>query len=158
MNPGRPFNSALVIEKDGRLAGVYRKTHLYGDERNAFTAGDAYPVFALRLRADRPPLPVGVAICADIEYPEAIWLLAVGGARLIAVPSADMEPYRAQQAANLASRAIENNAYLALANTVDRRRPRHSSAEAGSLVLLEAWSRPDTAGRDSPSPRSPTPR
>ena len=121
MNPGRPFNSALVIEKDGRLAGVYRKTHLYGDERNAFTAGDAYPVFALRLRADRPPLPVGVAICADIEYPEAIRLLAVGGARLIAVPSADMEPYRAQQAANLASRAIENNAYLALANTVDRR-------------------------------------
>ena len=121
-NPGRPYNSALVVERDGRLAGVYRKTHLYGAEHNAFTAGDAYPVFALRLRADRPPLPVGVAICADIEYPEVIRLLALGGSRLIAVPSADMEPFRAQQAANLASRAIENNVYLALANTVDRRR------------------------------------
>lgn len=121
-NPGRPYNTALVIERDGRLAGVYRKTHLYGAERDAFTAGDTYPVFALTLRADRPPLPVGVAICADIEYPEAVRLLALGGARLIAVPSADMEPYRAQQAANLASRAIENNVYLALANTVDRRR------------------------------------
>ena len=120
--PGRPYNSALVVERDGRLAGVYRKTHLYGAEHNAFTAGDAYPVFALRLRADRPPLPVGVAICADIEYPEVIRLLALGGSRLIAVPSADMEPFRAQQAANLASRAIENNVYLALANTVDRRR------------------------------------
>jgi predicted amidohydrolase len=32
-----------------------------------------------------------------------------------------MEPYRGQQAANLASRAVENNAYVALANTVDRR-------------------------------------
>jgi predicted amidohydrolase len=121
-NPDRPYNAALVIDRDGRLSGVYRKTHLYGAERKAFTAGDAYPVFALRLRADRPPLPVGVAICADIEYPEVIRLLALGGSRLIAVPSADMEPYRAQQAANLASRAIENNVYLALANTVDRRR------------------------------------
>jgi predicted amidohydrolase len=120
-NPGRPYNSALVIERDGRLAGVYRKTHLYGAERNVFTAGDAYPVFALRFRVDRPPLPVGVAICADIEYPEAVRLLALGGARLIAVPSADMEPFRAQQAANLVSRAIENNVYVALANTVDRR-------------------------------------
>lgn len=120
-NPSRPYNTALVVERDGRLVGVYRKTHLYGAERNAFTAGDTYPVFALRLRADRPPLPVGVAICADIEYPEAVRLLALGGARLIAVPSADMEPFRAQQAANLASRAIENNIYLALANTVDRR-------------------------------------
>jgi 5-aminopentanamidase len=121
-NPSRPYNTALVVERDGRLVGVYRKTHLYADERNAFTAGDAYPVFALRLRADRPPLPVGVAICADIEYPEAVRLLALDGARLIAVPSADMEPFRAQQAANLASRAIENNVYLALANTVDFRR------------------------------------
>lgn len=86
-----------------------------------FTAGDVYPVFALRLRVDRPALPVGVAICADIEYPEAARLLTLGGARLIAVPSADMEPFRAQQAANLVSRAIENNVYVALANTVDRR-------------------------------------
>jgi predicted amidohydrolase len=68
------------------------------------------------------PIPVGVCICADIEYPEVVRALALAGTRLVAVPSADMEPFRAQQAANLASRAIENNLYVALANTVDRRR------------------------------------
>ena len=119
-----PFNAALVVGADGALVGVYRKTHLFEAEHDAFTPGDDYPVFDLALGTDpgRPPVPVGVSICADIEYPEVARLLALRGARLLAVPSADMEPFRAQQAANLASRAIENNVYVALANTVDRRR------------------------------------
>jgi predicted amidohydrolase len=134
-NPDRPFNAALVIDADGRLAGVYRKTHLFGREDEAFTPGDAYPVLDLALharrsgprprpalRAPRAAVRVGVCICADIEYPEVARMLALAGAQVFAVPSADMEPYRAQQAANLASRAIENNVYVALANTVDRRR------------------------------------
>jgi predicted amidohydrolase len=119
----RPFNSAVVIDRDGRVAGAYRKTHLFGDENAAFAAGDALPVFPLCLAGDRDrPVPVGVCICADIEYPEVVRALALAGARIVTVPSADMEPFRVQQAANLASRAIENNLYVALANTVDRRR------------------------------------
>jgi predicted amidohydrolase len=121
-DPSRPFNAALVIGRDGRLVGVYRKTHLFEREHEAFSRGDDYPVLALGLAAGRPPVRVGVSICADIEYPEVARILALGGAQLLAVPSADMDPYRAQQAANLASRAIENNVYVALANTVDRRR------------------------------------
>ncbi len=119
-----PFNAALVIGADGGLAGVYRKTHLFEREHEAFARGDDYPVFTMALGSDpsRPLVRVGVSICADIEYPEVARVLALGGAQLLAVPSADMEPYRAQQAANLASRAIENNLYVALANTVDRRR------------------------------------
>ncbi len=123
-DPAHPFNAALVIAADGRLAGVYRKTHLFEREHEAFARGDGYPVFDLPLGPGRMALPVrvGVCICADIEYPEVARVLALGGAQLVAVPSADMEPYRVQQAANLASRAIENNVYVALANTVDRRR------------------------------------
>lgn len=119
----RPYNSAVVIDRDGRVAGVYRKTHLFGDEHAAFAPGDSLPVFQLCLTGDTDrAVPVGVCICADVEYPEVVRALALAGARLVAVPSADMEPFRAQQAANLASRAIENNLYVALANTVDRRR------------------------------------
>jgi predicted amidohydrolase len=123
-NPSKPFNAALIVDAGGRLAGVYRKTHLFEREHQAFTPGDDYPVFTILLRAGstRPALRLGVCICADIEYPEVARVLMLGGAQLLAVPSADMEPYRAQQAANLASRAIENNTYVALANTVDRRR------------------------------------
>lgn len=118
---GDPFNSAAIVDRDGRLAGVYRKSHLFERENGTFARGDAFPTFDLLLRPRAEPLRVGVCICADIEYPEVVRLLALGGARLVCVPSADMEPYRAQQAANLASRAIENNIYVALANTVDRR-------------------------------------
>ena len=126
-NPGdadHPFNAGLVIAADGKLAGVYRKTHLFEREHEAFVRGDDYPVFDLTLGKASAPrrVRVGVCICADIEYPEVARVLALAGAQLLAVPSADMEPYRAQQAANLASRAIENNLYVALANTVDRRR------------------------------------
>ena len=123
-DPDHPFNAALVIAGDGRLSGVYRKTHLFEREHEAFSRADDYPVFDLPLGPDAysPALRVGVSICADIEYPEVGRLLALRGAQLLAVPSADMDPYRAQQAANLASRAIENNVYVALANTIDRRR------------------------------------
>ncbi len=123
-DPVHPFNAALVIGADGALVGIYRKTHLFEREHEAFSRGDDYPVFDVVLGTDarRRIARLGVSICADIEYPEVARLLALGGAQLLAVPSADMDPYRAQQAANLASRAIENNIYVALANTVDRRR------------------------------------
>jgi predicted amidohydrolase len=120
-HPHRPFNTAVVVGRRGGVIGAYRKTHLFDREADAFAAGIDYPVFDVPLRPDRPPLRVGVCICYDVEFPEVPRLLAIGGAQLIAVPSADMEPYRAQQAANLMSRAIENNVHVALANTVDRR-------------------------------------
>ena len=121
-DPARPFNTAVVIGRDGRVVGAYRKAHLFDREVDAFTRGDSYPLFDLAVGpAGRAPLRLGVCICADIEFPEVTRLLAIGGAELIAVASADKEPYRAQQAANLMSRAIENNVHVALANTVDRR-------------------------------------
>jgi predicted amidohydrolase len=119
--PDRPFNTAGVIGSDGRVVGAYRKTHLFEREAGAFSAGDGYPVFDVHVGAGERRLRVGTCICYDVEFPEVPRLLALGGAELIAVPSADMEPYRAQQAANLMSRAIENNLHVALANTVDVR-------------------------------------
>ncbi len=120
-DPARPFNSAVVIDRNGRVVGTYRKVHLFDREVDAFTAGDAYPVFELAVGGHRAPVRLGICICADIEFPEVARLLAIGGAQLIAVASADMEPYRIQQAANLMSRSIENNMPVALANTHDRR-------------------------------------
>jgi 5-aminopentanamidase len=120
-DPRHPWNSALVVDRDGRVAGVYRKTHLFGGEAAVFARGDAYPVFDLHLHGSGPPVRIGVCICVDIEYPEVPRLLALAGAQVLAIPSADMEPFRAQQASQLMARAIENNVYVALANTADRR-------------------------------------
>jgi predicted amidohydrolase len=80
---GRLFNSAVVIDRTGRIAGVYRKLHLFGGERDVFAPGDrGLPVFTV------DGLRIGVLICYDLRFPEAMRILAVRGAQVIAVPTA----------------------------------------------------------------------
>ena len=73
-------NSAVVCDR-GRLAGVYRKAHLWGDEPDVFCAGTARP-----LVVDTSAGRIGVGICYDIEFPEWVRPAAEDGAQLIAAP------------------------------------------------------------------------
>lgn len=79
------YNSAVVVSL-GSLAGVYRKTHLYGTELECFTAGTEYPVF------DAGGLRFGINICYDTRFPEAAAAVADQGAQAILVPSQNMMP------------------------------------------------------------------
>lgn len=79
----RLYNSAAVFGPDGALAGRYRKLHLFAGETGVFTPGDAgLPVVEV------DGLRVGVLICYDLRFPEALRILAVDGADLVAVPTA----------------------------------------------------------------------
>jgi N-carbamoylputrescine amidase len=83
-------NTALVIEKDGSLAGFYRKMHIPDDpgfyEKFYFTPGDhTAPAFS--------PIStslgkLGVLICWDQWYPEAARLMALAGAEILIYPTA----------------------------------------------------------------------
>ena len=79
--PKRPFNSAVLVDR-GELRTIYRKTHLWGTEKEIFTPGD-----------DPPPVVdtslgrVGVVICYDLEVSEVPRALALRGAQLIAAPA-----------------------------------------------------------------------
>lgn len=96
-------NSAACFDTDGRLAGVYRKTHLFGaGETRAFEAGQEYVV--ARLCGVR----VGVQICFDTEFPEPARAMAVAGAELLVTASANMAPYDLEHRLGAAARAIEN--------------------------------------------------
>jgi 5-aminopentanamidase len=78
---GRVFNSSAMVDGDQVLA-VYRKLHLWGEEPNWFSPGDApAPVIATRLGR------VGLGVCYDIEFPELTRGLALDGAELIALPA-----------------------------------------------------------------------
>jgi 5-aminopentanamidase len=109
---GTVHNTACVIDQDGRLLGGYRKTHLFAEEPEVFSAGERFEVFETSVA------PLGVLICYDVEFPEPVRALALGGARVVLVSTANMEPYQASQDVYLRSRALENGIFVAAANTI----------------------------------------
>ena len=85
--PGVYHNTAVVLECDGSLAGVYRKTHMPDDpgyyEKFYFTPGDG-PLVPVRTSVGK----LGVLVCWDQWYPEAARLMALAGADLLLYPTA----------------------------------------------------------------------
>ncbi|MFH1571285.1 MAG: carbon-nitrogen hydrolase family protein [Gemmatimonadota bacterium] len=86
----RAANSALVLDRSGRLVGAYDKTHLQAHDRK-YVAGQALPVFASDFG------PFGVLICADRRWPETVRTLALRGARVIFNPTYGMHDQRNRQ-------------------------------------------------------------
>jgi predicted amidohydrolase len=84
---GKLYNTTVVINRSGELAGTYRKVHIPHDEAfyemNYFTPGDTgFKVFDLGIAK------VGVLICYDQWFPEAARTLALMGAEIIFYPTA----------------------------------------------------------------------
>jgi predicted amidohydrolase len=113
---GKYFNSALAIGADGKIAGHYRKVHLFYYEKQVFTTGDlGFPVFDLR--TDFETARVGMMICYDWRFPEAARALALAGAELIAVPS-NIVTTTGMLHTTLATRAFENKVALAFVDRI----------------------------------------
>ena len=100
--PGLYHNTAVVIDKDGSIAGKYRKMHIPDDpayyEKFYFTPGD------LGFRPIETSIgKLGVLVCWDQWYPEAARLMAMRGAELLIYPTAigwestDTEEEKARQ-------------------------------------------------------------
>ena len=100
--PGLYHNTAVVIERDGSIAGKYRKMHIPDDpayyEKFYFTPGDLgfEPI-------DTSVGRLGVLVCWDQWYPEAARLMAMRGAEMLIYPTAigwessDTEAEKARQ-------------------------------------------------------------
>ena len=85
--PGLYHNTAVVIEKDGSIAGKYRKMHIPDDpayyEKFYFTPGDlGFNPIATSVGK------LGVLVCWDQWYPEAARLMAMAGADVLIYPTA----------------------------------------------------------------------
>jgi predicted amidohydrolase len=107
------YNSAALVTPDGDCA-IYRKCHLYGPyERTLFAPGASPPAIV-----DLGGLKVGVLICYDVEFPEAVRRLASNGADLVVVPTALPESEHAAFIAEMLVRvrAFENQVAVVYAN------------------------------------------
>lgn len=141
--PGIYHNTAVVIEKDGSIAGKYRKMHIPDDpcfyEKFYFTSGDLgfQPVHT-------SVGDLGVLVCWDQWYPEAARLMALNGADLLIYPTAiggvgtdDKEEQAMQrQAWQLVQRghAVANGLPVITVNRVG-----HEDDPSGNTIGLDFW-------------------
>ena len=122
---GLYHNTAVVIEKDGSIAGTYRKMHIPDDpayyEKFYFTPGELgfQPI-------DTSVGRLGVLVCWDQWYPEAARLMALAGAEILIYPTAigwetsdtDAEKTRQRDAWQTVQRghAVANGIYVVTVN------------------------------------------
>jgi predicted amidohydrolase len=113
------YNSAVFSGPDG-LIGVYRKTHLFFEEKLYFKPGDTgFRVWETRIGR------IGIMICFDWFFPESMRILALSGAEVIAHPSNLVLPYCPDA---IPVRCLENRVYAITANrigTENRKKDQH---------------------------------
>jgi len=127
--PTGNFNSALIVDRKGKIVGNYRKTHIPAYFPNSkaggtgsyekfyFTPGGSLPVF------DVDGVKIGIQICNDRLYPEPSRILTLQGAEVIFMPIAfsvysDPEHRNSIWELALRSRAFENGVFVVASNKV----------------------------------------
>lgn len=109
---GGAYNAATLIGPDGAVRGRHRKVHLFGDVDRSLFAASPQPPAAFDFDGSR----LGLLICYDVEFPEAVRRLAAGGARAVLVPTANMTGFEEVQRFVVRTRAYENGCAVVYAN------------------------------------------
>ena len=106
LDGGKTYDTAVLIDRQGRIAGKYRKTHLplaeveYGE-----TPGSDYPVF------DTDFGRIGILICWDFVFPETFRIMRLEGAEIVFLPMAG-DPGARHYDTITRARALDNGVYL----------------------------------------------
>lgn len=103
----RLYNSCALVRPDGS-SRVYRKTHLFMDEKDLFEPGDS-TFESVEAAGTR----LGLMVCFDWYYPEVTRLLALGGALVICHPSNLVLPHCPEA---MKTRCLENRVFAVTAN------------------------------------------
>lgn len=112
---GDVYNAVRLVDATGAPRALYRKTHLFGGlDRDHFRAGDE-----LVVQADLDGHRIGLLVCYDVEFPEAVRAHARAGTTLLAVPTALMAPNTSVATLLVPARAMENQLHLAYVNRCD---------------------------------------
>jgi len=133
-------NTSVLIDPQGEDLAVYRKIHMFDVEaggvsyrESEFERPGAEPVVA-----QVGELTAGLTVCYDLRFPELFRILALRGARLIAVPSAfTLATGRDHWEVLLRARAIENQLFVLAPNQVGEAPPHYSSF--GRSLIVDPW-------------------
>ena len=136
----KAFNTSVLVGPSGEDVAVYRKIHMFDVDVGgvAYRESDHEEAGAEIVTAPVGELIAGLTICYDLRFPELHRILAVRGARLIAVPSA----FTAATGPDhwevlLRARAIENQAFVLAPNQVGQAPPHFDSY--GRSAIVDPW-------------------
>lgn len=133
-------NTSVLIGPDGEDLAVYRKIHMFDVD----AGGVSYRESAHERPGSEPvvapvgDLTLGMTVCYDLRFPELFRILALRGARLIAVPSAfTLATGRDHWEVLLRARAIEDQVFVVAPNQVGEAPPHFNSF--GHSLIVDPW-------------------
>ena len=138
--PEKAFNTSVLIGPGGEDIAVYRKIHMFDIDVGgvAYRESDHEEPGAEIVTAPLDGLLAGLTVCYDLRFPELYRILAVRGARLIAVPSAfTAATGRDHWEVLLRARAIENQVFVIAPDQVGEAPPHFSSY--GHSAIVDPW-------------------
>lgn len=132
LGKGRYGNTAVLCNPQGEILGTYSKIHLFRlmDEHQYLTAGDQLAL------VDSNWGKLGLAICYDLRFPEMFRAYALGGAKVVFLPSEWPHPRLAHWQTLLRARAIENQYYVVACNRVGRSK---ETDFFGHSCIVDPW-------------------
>ncbi|MDQ6811929.1 MAG: carbon-nitrogen hydrolase family protein [Actinomycetota bacterium] len=134
-------NTSVHVDRKGELRAIYRKLHMFDVEvggRSYRESDIEQPGEEIVLSQTAEGIELGLSICYDLRFPELYRILAVRGARVIALPAAfTLTTTRDHWETLVRARAIENQAFLIAANQVGSHPGGHRSG--GRSMIVDPW-------------------
>jgi len=133
-------NTSVLIGPDGEDLAVYRKIHMFDVDAGgvSYRESEHERPGAEPVVAPVGDLVLGMSVCYDLRFPELFRILALRGARLVAVPSAfTLATGRDHWEVLLRARAIEDQVFVVAPNQTGEAPPHYSSF--GRSMIVDPW-------------------
>jgi predicted amidohydrolase len=133
-------NTSVLVGPDGEDIAVYRKIHMFDVDVDgvSYRESEHEEPGTEPVVAPVGDLTLGMTVCYDLRFPELFRILALRGARILAVPSAfTLATGRDHWEVLLRARAIEDQVFLVAPNQVGEAPPHYSSF--GRSMIVDPW-------------------
>jgi deaminated glutathione amidase len=133
-------NTSVLVGPDGEDIAVYRKIHMFDVDAGgvSYRESEHERPGAEPVTAPLGELVLGMSVCYDLRFPELFRILALRGARIVAVPSAfTLATGRDHWEVLLRARAIEDQVFVVAPNQCGEAPPHYSSF--GRSMVVDPW-------------------
>jgi predicted amidohydrolase len=133
-------NTCVLLAPDGEQRAVYRKIHMFDVDVGgvSYRESDSEAPGEEIVLAEAGPLELGLAVCYDLRFPELFRILAVQGARAVALPAAfTLHTGKDHWEVLVRARAIENQLFVIAAGQIGKHPPGHESF--GRSMIVDPW-------------------